>query len=469
MSCADGAAQAAGITPGLTLADARALAPSLHAVEADPEGDLATLDKMADWALRWTPWTAVDGLEPGGSAALWLDVTGCTHLFGGEEALLEDIILRLDHLGFASRPGMGDGKGAAWAAARFLDPGRPYGLIPEGAARQIMPSLPIEALRLDPATADTLRRLGLRTLADLLALPRAPLAARFGRETALRLDQAMGRIAEPFSPRRPPVEDRVRLALAEPIGLLDDVRAALAHLLSELCAHLARTGRGARHLILDLFRVDGTVVRREVGTALPTRDPARLIPLFRDRLDDIDSGFGIELLTLSAPLCAPLPRSQESLPDDLREDSQHPEKEKELSILFDRLDSRSSRRSVVRQVPRQSHVPEHSTQFIHPFEQTGASSWPPAIRPPHLIAAPEQVTVLDGGMTGPPTRMRWRRHSLRFVRWEGPERISAEWWHGATPPTARAVRDYWRVEDDQGRRLWLFRNGNGWFVHGTLP
>lgn len=474
ISGANGPALAAGITPGLTLADARALVPSLRTAETDTEADIRALDHLADWSLRWTPWTAIDGLEAGGGASLWLDITGCAHLFGGENALLASMVECFSRLGFASRPGLADGKGAAWAAARFFDIDQPYGLIPEGAGRQILPSLPIEALRLTLATTETLRRLGLRTISDLLALPRAPLAARFGRETALRLDQTMGRQDEPFSPRRPQANDSVQLTLAEPIGLLDDLRAALDQALSSLCQHLEASDRGARHLLLEVFLVDGTVTRREIGTALPTRNPAQLARLFRDRIEDIDAGFGIEALILSAPLTAAAKKGQASLAEEIKKSSQLIENNREINTLLDLFNGRFGTRSIVSPQPCESHQPDRSTLLLPPLHRPMNSSvamgWPSHTqRPPQLIAIPEPIHLLEEQGAIPPRVFRWRRQTLRLTNWQGPERISAEWWHGAKPPAASIGRDYWRAEDDKGRRLWLFRNNKGWFVHGTFP
>lgn len=464
------AAQAAGIGPGLPLADARALFPALKAVEAEPEADLAALDQLAEWATRWTPWTALEGLDGIGGAALWLDIAGCAHLFGGEEALVRDLLDRLGGLGLCARVGVGDTKGAAWAACRFLDPDRPFAIIPEGAGRQILPSLPVAALRLDAATVETLRRLGLRTIGDLLALPRGPLATRFGRTVAERLDQALGLTREPFTPRQPPAPYRLRLGFPEPIGLIDDVAAGLARLLDALCARLERDGKGARRVVLEAFRVDGTISRTGLGTARPVRDPHHLARLFRDRLEDLDAGFGIEALVLSIPVADPLTAGQQDISRHLKTEPQNAEKQREMALLVDRLGSRLAPLGVVRPVARASHQPERAVAAANPLEPAAEALWPPYLRPPHLLPHPEQVETSPAPPGAPPpfcdgvpSHVRWRRHTLRLVRAEGPERIAPEWW--ASP---RDARDYWRVEDTHGRRLWLFTQAGEWFLHGGM-
>lgn len=472
----NGAAQMAGVGPGMTLADARAVCPDLTVTEAAPEADLALLDRLADWALHYTPWTALEGLDAVGGGGLWLDISGCAHLFAtdsdpeGEYTLAMDLLDRLGEMGLSARAGIGDTKGAAWAAARHLDPDQPLAIIPDGAARQILPALPVAALRLDAATLATLARLGLRTIGDLLALPRAPLTARFGGDLARRLDQALGHRAEPFTPRKSPAPYRVRLGFPEPIGRLEDVAAGLDRLLDALCDRLERDARGARRLVLEAFRVDGTVAAVTVGTARPVRDPRHLARLFAEVLDTLDAGFGIEALILSIPVAEVATREQHDLNRHLNENAQATETEKDLSLLIDRLGSRLGSRGVLRPGVQASHLPEKAVRPLGPLDHVppATAGWPRRPRPTQLLPRPEPVEA--GPLRdGVPNRLRWRRQDMTIARAEGPERIAAEWWHGAPLPGPEAIRDYWRVEDTQGRRLWLLRSGRDWFVQGVLP
>jgi len=268
------AAAGAGLFPGQTLADARALEPDVIVHDHDPEGDAAALDALADWCGRYTPWTAASGLESGGAAGIWLDISGCAHLFGGEGAMLSDLSGRLERVGYTARAGLADTAGAAWAAARFGRPApSPNVILPEGGHAEPLAALPIVALRLPPKTVESLERLGLRRISDLAALPRAGLARRFGELPARRLDQAFGQIDEPISPRAPAPVWRLRTAFAEALGREEDIAAAVRNLAEALCNRLARAERGARRLELCLYRVGGGSIRWKPGPAAPAAIP----------------------------------------------------------------------------------------------------------------------------------------------------------------------------------------------------
>ncbi|MBW7849095.1 MAG: DNA polymerase Y family protein [Rhodospirillales bacterium] len=463
VAAVNAAAQAAGIGPGMPLANARALRPDLKTVDGRPDRDLETLTALADWCTRYTPWTAVEVLAEDGSGGLWLDATGCAHLFDGEEAMLADALRRLEGMGFAARAGLADTPGAAWAAARFMaGESDRSAIVPEGAARQLLAGLPVAALRLPPTAAETLHRLGLRRIGDLLPLPRAPLAARFGDAVARRLDQLLGRTPEPISPRRPVPPYHARLSFAEAIGRHEDVAAGLRRLLEMLCARLARDRQGARRLELGLFRADGSVARIAVGTGRPVREPAHLARLFAEDLGKVEAGFGIEAMTLAVAAIGPLAAEQAALaaPTARRGD---------LALLIDQIGNRLGRDGIVRATPRATHLPERAARSASPLEPIKETTWPTGTRPLRMLPRPESVqAVMEAGEVL--VRFRWRRQTHRVARAEGPERIAAEWWRAAAPPPPDAVRDYWRVEDDDGRRFWLFREGRGggWYMHGLF-
>lgn len=465
VAAANDAARGAGIQAGQAVADARALFPDVKVVPAVPADDLACLGRLAEWCTRWTPWTATDGLDPDGGAGIWLDVSGCAHLFGGEQGLLDDVVGHLERLGFAVRAGLADTPGAAWAAARFgRDGDARTALVPEGAARQLLANLPVAALRLPAAVLEVLHRLGLRRIGDLQSLPRGPLATRFGDVVAQRLDQLFGLRGEPISPPRPVAPFHARLAFAEPIGRTADVQEALRRLLDDLCRQLERERQGARRLELTCWRVDGSLLRLAVGTSQPVRDAAHLFRLFARDLDGLDAGFGIEAMTLAAVAVDGLGARQLDLSDRSRDEASA-----DVCLLVDRLGQRLGPGSVVRLAPRARHLPECAVRPEPPFTfKRPAPPWPTPPRPTRLLARPERVEA--DTTAGPPVTFRWRNEAVCVTRAEGPERICAEWWHAATPPPPSALRDYWRVEDSGGRRFWLFREGphGGWFVHGVF-
>jgi protein ImuB len=520
----DAIARAAGIRPGQSLADARALLPTLSALPADPAADRRALTKIADWCVRYTPWTAVDRDDShlgefGGGAGLWLDVSGCAHLFGGEEVLLRDLLTRLEGLGFAARAAVAESAGAAWAIARFA--GESIAVVREGAVATALAPLPVRGLRLPSEVATALQRIGLRRIGDLLPLPRAPLTARFGDALLRRLEQALGSLDEPLSPCLPPPLFRARLAFTEPISRTEDVAAALDNLLVDFCARLQAAHKGARRVELAAFRTDGTVARAAVGTSRPTRAPDHLRRLFHEKLDRIDAGFGIDVMTLGAVVVDPLAPAQARI--GLETETSPAEN---LAQLIDRLGNRLGSNAVIRLTEHPSHIPERAcreipamTGFPAPPSPARSRSRPlpsrekvlnaAAIsplpwreregfaqregegkaadiedhgsrqpRPVYLLASPEPIEVMAPVPDGPPVLFRWRRTRYLIARAEGPERIGPEWWltaGGHTSEELSRIRDYYRVEDNDGLRFWIYREGffrpdrpPRWYLHGMF-
>jgi protein ImuB len=476
LAAANAAARGAGLHPGQSLADARALCPEMKTVAADPADEANMATRLARWCTRWSPWAAVESMGTDGGAGLWVDASGCAHLFGGEQSLLDDMVARLAAAGFSACAAIADSPGAAWAASHYgIARGSSTAIVPEGGARQWLSSLPAAALRLPPADVATLHRLGLRRIGDLIALPRAPLAARFGPHLPLRLDQLVGDSAEPIDADRPALPYHARLAFAEPIGRTEDVAGGIDRLIQALCKMLERDRRGARRLILTVYRVDGSLAEIAVGTSAPVRDPVHLARLFAERLDGLDAGFGIEAIVLAVPVVEPLAAQQMDLPSG--EHGMRGTGQDGLALLVDRLAQRLGPAAVVRQAPRGSHVPERSVAPAAPLGRMAPA--PPGsaadarARPVTLMRRPEPIQTFappEMAPEAPPTAFRWRGATHRVARAEGPERIAAEWWHAPTPPPPQAFRDYWRIEDADGMRWWLFRDGPAgrWFLHGMM-
>ncbi len=451
VAAANPVAAAGGVLPGLSLADARALMPGLAVFPADPAGDMTALARLADWCNRYTPLVALDGAD-----GLWLDVAGAAHLCGGEAELLADLGHRLGRLGYHNRAAIADTPGAAWAAARFLV--RENHIVASGEARGMLAELPVAALRLPASIAGDLERLGLRRIADLYPLRRAALARRFGLLPGERLDQALGRCEEPISPRLPAPMHQVRQMLAEPIIDADNIAAVLQRLVTRLCRELAEAGRGVRKLELACYRVDGRVVKLGVGTSKPSREERALLRLFAERLERIDPGFGIEALTLAAPHVEPLADLQLALKrgEEAGADS--------LAPLIDRLGNRLGFHRLARATPRESYLPERALQRLSalasPPRASAISRWPDRKSPMRLLVRPEPVQA-----TGlPPKAFIWRGRRRLIRRADGPARISCEWWRGERSEP----RDYWRLEDEEGERFWLYGQGGGWYLHGLF-
>lgn len=461
VTAANPSAQKGGIHEGMRLADAHALLPSLETEIADTAADARVLEGLADWCERYTPTVGIDGTD-----GLWLDVTGAVHLVGSEQDLLADLSKKLRAIGFANRLGLAETPGAAWAISRFGEVGgRHRGWVPLGGVSQALAPLPPAALRLDDEALYLLKRFGLKTIGALCAIPRASLQRRFpsqevGEAVLHRLDQALGTAPEPIvAARKAPVYFE-RLSFPDPILATESFRHGFHELLSRLCRSLEGDHKGATQLTFSAFRADGGVSRMTVVTARPSRDEAHLALLFRDRIETIDPGFGVDVLTLSADRDAPLEREQLRLAG--RRGARR--NEADVSALIDRLSNRLGPARVQRIAFRESHIPERAETRIPALRKMAAGAGPSCLKPSRpfrLLASPEPVQVMAEVPEGPPMRFSWRRVMHRVVRAEGPERIAPEWWCELSAQSGKAgrTRDYYRVEDEEGRRFWLFRDG----------
>jgi len=402
-------AKARGITAGARVVDVQAIHPDLHVEPADPRGDIAFLDRLVQWSRRWCPWTVTD------SDGILLDATGAAHLFGGEAAMLRDIVQRFAMHGLTARVAMAPTRGAAQALARHA-----HGTICAGDTLALtLASLPVAALRLPKDTVRLLDRLGLKTIGALTDIPRSALMRRFAHAPSDRnpltlLDRMLGKDADPLNAPADTVQYVSRVRLAEPVI---DPTPHLNALVEQLCGDLEKAEQGARHLRLTIYRVDSECRTVQFATAQATRDPLHILRLFDGKLDSIDPGFGFDLLTLAATRVEPVSRIQETL-DGKRDASA------DVAALLDRLTARLGSQRVT------------------------WSSWTP------------------------PARFRWRGVAFQMTRYEGPERIAPEWWMDR--PGTR-LRDYYKVEVVDGRRFWVFRQGvtydnrggaPAWFMHG---
>lgn len=459
---ASAAAHGLGLRLGMPLAQAQAMVPGLTVRDAALAEDAAALGRLAAWCLGVSPLTAAD--PPDG---VWIDVTGCAHLHGGEEPLLRTLLSHLVRKGMQAKAAIADTPGAAHALARFGKAS--LTVVAPGGALGAMALLPIAALRLDPATVNGLRRLGLRQVGQLAAAPRGPLARRFGHAVLLRLDQAMGQVPEAIQPVLPPDVIAVRREFVEPISTSEAFHAVIQVLVAEACTALDASGKGARQLDLVFERVDGTVQVVRVGTAQPVRHAPHLARLLGEQVETVEPRLGIEAMRLVLPLVEPLPPSQDSglVPGEAPK--------ADLSELVDRLLNRLGTGTVYRLHAAESDVPERVQQMASVLaEKPGAVAWmSPWPRPVRLLRRPEPVEALAMLPSYPPRAFTWRRVRHLVTRADGPERITGEWWRATAERDA--VRDYWAVENQAGRRFWLFRQGDGadpatgglgWFLHG---
>lgn len=501
LAAIDAQAAARGLRVGQSLADARALVPQLTIREIDRPLLKAGFGDLADWHLNASPFVSVlTDASPFGD--LLLDITGVPHLFEGERAMLDMVVGRLQNLGYTVSGAIAPTIGGAWAAAHF-SPGR---ILSPATLSKHLDTLPVEALRLDADQVATLTQMGLTTINQVRNRPRKRLQALLEQSFLIRLDQAYGHIEERMTPRPPPIEHSVERRFFEPISLLDDVLRVAEDLAEKLCAKLEASGKGAQTFHLFLFRVDHKVMTLSLNAARLTREASHIASLFRHRAqrletEDYDPGFGIDLVRLVASSLDKLAAAQlgafetQNGADD-------------IDRLADRLGSRLGSGAILKIDFVQSYLPERATRLVPALtaEPPLLSGWPKNRRPMRLLPRPELIKINAEVPHGLPASMIWRRQPYRLIKGAGPERIGAEWWRSRKrlelvepeeaeeaepgekakqPPyipnlalfdPSADTRDYYLVEDEEGRRYWVFRLGfyandmsADWYLHGFFP
>ena len=439
----------------MVVADARVLCPTLEVVDENPGQAERLLRAIAIWCIRYTPVAAVDRPD-----SLLLNISGCTHLWGGEAPYIKELTRRLRSKGYAVSCGIADTVGASWALARFGE----QEIIPSGEHRTALLPFSLAALRLDEAVFDRLQRLGLRTISQIVGMPRRALRRRFGSELLLRLDQAMGAEEERLEPVLPAEPFQERLPCLEPICTAIGIGIALQRLLDSICVRLQQQGKGLRIAVFKGYRVDGKVVATQIGTNRGSNNPVHLFKLFEEKLSELEPDLGIELFTLDAPKTEDVAPLQKTLWTGAcgLEDAR-------LSELADRIGNKLGPGLIDRFLPAEHFWPERSFEAAKSFDQPPAGAWPAdRPRPIHLLPRPERVEVAAPIPDYPPMHFRYRNLLHKVIKADGPERIEQEWWiDGARH------RDYYIVEDEAGARYWLFRSGHytgdtmdQWYLHG---
>lgn len=452
-------ARSFGLKPGMAVTQAQALVPEADIRPAEAEADMSFLTRLALLAARrWTPGAAVS--EPDG---LWLDLTGVSHLFGGERRMCERILRFCSRLGLDARIAVAGTTGAAHVLARFS--GGRISLCRNGHEAEAIEFLPPVALRLNDHAIASSRRFGIETIGELAAMPRGPLARRFGAELLTRLDQTHGRTEEPLDPIIPGEPPQASLHFLEPILTAEAIEQALADLVALLVTKLELQRLGVRQILLICDRIDGGDQKLLIGTMGATRDGKHLLHLLNMKVEVIEPGFGIEAMHLIASRCEPL--SAQQIGSD--------ERETDLPPLIDRIASRIGSSHVFRCCAVESDVPERSVCLIPPSKEADEwqREWP---RPVRILPRPEPVDHVIAELPDqPPLRFSWRGNTHLVRKADGPERIHGEWWKRVGE--ADSVRDYFQVEVESGARFWLFRKGDGmdgrtgdlsWYVHGVF-
>jgi protein ImuB len=500
------AAAAKGLSVGQSLSDAHVLCPNLMTAPHNPMVETAVLNALARWAMKFTPWITQTTPD-----ALLLDITGCAHLFGGEETLAQTLVNECSDFRLTAKFGLADTAGAAWALARFAGANigsdrsgdaiaqearatrsraakrrnwerggtapqhhtkTPLAAIaPVGETTALLRGLPPSSLQITPEQTLKLSRLGLRSIGDLLDLPRAALARRFGADLLARLDQVTGAAPEPVSPAGQPLHFATRLSFPDPIGTEDDIIAAIDRLLPPLCDKLRTSGNGARRLTLTFTRTDSTLQILELGLARISSNPDRMRPLLTLQIPKVDPGFGIDQIRLQANVTEPEPKqSHKGHFEAIAAAENRRDNDNRLSDIIGRLGARIGLDAITHLHPAQSHIPEKGSLTMASAYSTACTTWPQPDTPRPIILFPPEAIETKGGQT-PPKSFKWRRRSYDTEFAEGPERITPEWWLD-DPNWRSGLRDYWRITTKQGHRLWLFQTYtdglSNWFCQGDF-
>ncbi|AOM80004.1 Y-family DNA polymerase [Pedobacter steynii] len=447
-------ASAKGIEPGMVVADTRAILPEVEVLDDNPLRAEKLLRALAEWCLRYTPVVAIDLPD-----SLILDISGCAHLWGGEPPYLKEIQTRLRSAGYEVRAAIADTVGASWAVSRF---GQISPIILLGAHADAILQLPPAALRLEAGILARLQKLGLYRIGSFINMPRTALRRRFGADLLTRLDQALGTAPEQIEPIQPVVPFQERLPSLEPIRTATGIEIALRRLLEALCQRLFREGKGLRKSLFRGYRIDGEVQQIEIGTNQPVRNIEHLFKLFQLKIATIRPGLGIELFVLEAPVVEDLSIQQESLW------AASNQKHTAIASLLDRIAGRFGAGAIHRYLPDEHYWPERSIREASSLQEKPAITWPDdQPRPVCLLAKPEPIQVTSPIPDYPPMLFIYKGQIHKIRKADGPERIEREWWI-----EQGLIRDYYRVEDEQGARYWVFRSGHyenhepEWFIHG---
>ncbi|MFN4248558.1 MAG: Y-family DNA polymerase [Flavipsychrobacter sp.] len=447
-------AAGSGIYVGMVVADSRAILPNVQVFDNQQGKEITLLSALAEWCIRYTPIAAID--PPDG---LILDASGCSHLWGGEQQYLKDLVTRLAAFGYHVRPGMADTVGCAWAIARY---GRIKLIVDPGGNVEALQHLPPAALRLDAGIIEKLEKLGLADIGSFMNMPRSALRRRFGEALLLRLDQALGQGIEYVQPVKPIEPYQERLPSLEPIRTAPGIIHALQALLDRLCKRLSAEERGLRKAVFKCYRIDGNIESIDIGTARPSRNAAHLFKLFEIKIGQIRPALGIELFILEAPVVEVFSSNQEAIWNFSYN------REMEIAELLDRIAVKVGMNTIHRYLPDEHHWPERSYRLATSLQEEATTTWQDELpRPVHLLPNPELIDVTVAMPDYPPMLFKYRGNLHRVQKADGPERIEQEWWI-----EQGLYRDYYCIEDDKGERYWLFRLGHyqnaepKWFIHG---
>lgn len=494
---------ALGIRIGMTLTEAKALCPNLTHEDHDPSRDAKGLEALARWMMRFTPVVSLPGVSfdvrgstfdvrrsssiqnanidhrtsnaerrteqsPEGHA-LYLDITGCDRVFGGFDNIVRKVIDALTHLRLSAGVAVAPTPGAAWAIASFGESGS---IVADDQLRATLSDLPVAALRLDDDILASLHHLGLETIGHVMKLPRDALPARFGPILLMRLDQATGEFAEPLVPLHHFVPIEAAMEFDGVVESLEAIWMVSKELLRPIVADLLNRGCGARQLEVEFRRAYTPKVTKTVLLSRASRSVANLFDLLRLAMETIEADIEFIGVTIRVPVFERISEDQTSHTED------ESAGQAELDHLAARLCARLGETAMVQPRLIESHIPERAFSWLGHLardpEEKARAGRPShgeernAARPLQLCPKPIEIFVMVSPFEdrdGRPILFRNGRSVHRLSHTIGPERIAGEWWRAH-----RRTRDYFDVEDEAGKRFWVFRvnESHRWFLHGTF-
>ncbi len=452
-------------------------------LEHDPVADRQALERLADSLHIFSPIVGVEQTDAPESC--FLDITGLEKLFSSHASLRARAIRFLKEKGFTVFSAIANTPGMSWGLSRY-HPSSRGDEVPPDQLRRDFRNLPVAALRLQPDTLDTLHRLGIQTIAQLVSIPRSHLTSRFGDELNTRIDQAWGKTEEPIVARHRPAEFSARQFIEFPTRDRETISVILSRLLSDICKQLVARQKGALQWTIGLDCVDAPTIEFKVNLFQPTATVEHVMQLVELQLESVlkpylrgkrkktDSKSNVartvtnilvQEITVRVTSCVLLVDRQKQLFDE------SPRLDKRsLAHLINHLTSRLGQDSIVYPTLQSGAQPEHSFRFkplVDPLRMRTRKRQITRDRS-HKLARPfrllEPVLIADRPVALPFSfRHQDVWHSV--VQHWGPERIETGWWHG---PTTR--RDYWRVASDTGQHFWVYFDicRKRWFLQGEF-
>ncbi len=478
-----------GVRIGTPLPLARAMAPGAHVEAFDPVRDCRALYRLAVWCLRFSPLVALDselfnartaGLLSGVSPlhyGITLDMTGTRRLHGDTRAFASSFRALMSS---SARIAVAPTLGAAWALSRYGAPDVPSVVSSRDSIPQAISLLPVQALRVDHKCAAALSEVGISLIGQLLNLPRRSLSQRFGKFLLYRLEQALGAVEERLHTIATPRSYRMRRTFEPPLSSRKSVTIAIHHLFAALLSQLRASSKRSKLFLLTIHDSSGQTATKEFPLAAATDDISHLSEIIEPIVEGMSFFGEVHDVTLRAAQVEDAAAEQRSLSPS-RDTAAASRSRAELMNAFA---VRLGKARVSRAALTRSYIPEQSFAHAPAF---GAGAGPndslhePIApyslreRPSLLFAKPEPVTTIAMLPDKPPSFLLWRGKKLKIISGIGPERIAPEWWSAPSAHGSQGAglqlreRDYFKVQDDSGRWLWVYRDQGTleWFLHGV--